>query len=103
MKWSFVHGLVLPLKMVDNSIRSRERIPGGFSPYSTVSGRVPDPLSPRTCRCFHLHQAALCHFTGRLLTVFTLTWSSMALAAKDNTGLPCTGYLDHPFLKNDAK
>jgi len=56
------------LDMVENSTSPCERSSGWFSPHATGSGRVPDPVGPRTCPCFHLPQAAHCHFTGRLLT-----------------------------------
>jgi hypothetical protein len=53
-------------------------------PYNSVL----HPVGPRACTCFHLHQAASCSFTGRLLTSFTLTLVRMAPAAGDGTGLP---------------
>jgi hypothetical protein len=64
---------VQPLDVVDNSTSPlRTHFGLGFSSIDATD-RVLHSVDPGTCHCFHLHQAAHCHFTGRLLTLFTLT------------------------------
>ncbi len=80
---------VQPLDMVDNSISPCELISGQFSPHSTVEiDGVFHPMDLCACTCFHLHDAAYCHFTRRFLTSFTLNMRSVAPVARENRALP---------------